>query len=104
EAAWRLVHKTIAQVSESFEHLRFNVAVAQIRTLSNALEALKGGGPGEGWVLAEGLRILVKLIGPMTPHLAEEMWVALGGEGLLCDQAWPKADPALVIDETVKIA
>jgi leucyl-tRNA synthetase len=104
EAAWRLVHKTIAQVSDSVENLRFNVAVAQVRTLSNTLEGLRGSGPGEAWVLAEGLRILVRLIGPMTPHLAEEMWTALGGEGLLADQPWPKADPALVIDDVVKIA
>ncbi len=104
EAAWRLVHKTIAQVSESVENLRFNVAVAQVRTLSNALEGLKGSGAGEAWVLAEGLRALVKLIGPMTPHLAEAMWTELGGKGLLCDQAWPQADPSLVIDDVVKIA
>jgi leucyl-tRNA synthetase len=104
EAAWRLVHKTIAQVSESIENLRFNVAVAQIRSLSNALEGLKGNGAGEGWVLAEGLRILVRLIGPMTPHLAEAMWQTLGGEGLLCDQPWPKADPSLVVDDVIKIA
>jgi leucyl-tRNA synthetase len=104
EAAWRLVHKTIALVSESVETLRFNVAVAQIRTLSNALEALKGTGAGEAWVLAEGLRLLVRLIGPMTPHLAEAMWAELGGEGLLCDQPWPKADPALIIDDVIKIA
>jgi leucyl-tRNA synthetase len=104
EAAWRLVHKTIALVSESVETLRFNVAVAQIRTLSNALEALKGSGPGEAWVLAEGLRQLVRLVGPMTPHLAEAMWAELGGEGLLCDQPWPKADPALIVDDVIKIA
>jgi leucyl-tRNA synthetase len=40
----------------------------------------------------------------MTPHLAEEMWAALGGQGLLCDQPWPKADPALVVDDVVKVA
>jgi leucyl-tRNA synthetase len=104
EAAWRLVHKTIALVSESVETLRFNVAVAQIRTLSNALEALKGTGAGEAWALAEGLRLLVRLIGPMTPHLAEAMWAELGGQGLLCDQPWPKADPALIVDDVIKIA
>jgi leucyl-tRNA synthetase len=104
EAAWRLVHKTIALVSESVENLRFNVAVAQIRTLSNALEGLKGTGAGDAWVLGEGLRLLVRLAGPMTPHLAEAMWGELGGEGLLCDQPWPKADPALIVDDVIKIA
>ena len=58
----------------------------------------------EAWVLAEGLRVLVKLLGPMTPHLAEAMWAELGGQGLLCDQPWPKADPALVVDDVIKIA
>ena len=96
EAAWRLVHKTIAQVSESVENLRFNVAVAQIRTLSNALEDLKGDrAPARPGSWREGLRALVKLIGPMMPHLAEEMWTELGRKGLLCDQAWPQADPEL---------
>jgi leucyl-tRNA synthetase len=104
EQAWRLVHKTIAAVSESVDSLRFNVAVAQIRTLSNALEALSGKGAGEAWVLGEALRVLVRLIGPMAPHLAEEMWTVLGGTGLLCDQPWPKADPALVVDDVLKIA
>jgi leucyl-tRNA synthetase len=109
EAAWRATHKAIAAVSESVEQLRFNVAVAQIRTLSNTLEALethaaKSKDSGEAWVLAEALRTLVHLIAPMTPHLAEEMWVALGGHGLVCDRAWPNADPALLLDDTIKVA
>ena len=40
----------------------------------------------------------------MTPHLAEAMWAELGGQGLLCDQPWPAADPALIVDDVVKIA
>ncbi len=104
EAAWRATHKSIAAVSESIEGLRFNVAVAQIRTLSNTLEALAGKGAGEAWVLAESLHALIHLIAPMCPHLAEEMWVALGGKDLLCDRSWPIADPALLIDDTIKIA
>ena len=104
EAAWRATHKAIAAATESIEGLRFNVAVAQIRTLSNALETLDGKGAGEAWVLGESLRALVHLIAPMCPHLAEEMWVALGGRDLLCDRSWPIADPALLLDDTIKIA
>jgi leucyl-tRNA synthetase len=104
EAAWRATHKAIAAVTESVEALRFNVAVAQIRTLSNTLDELDGTGAGEAWVLAEGLRTLVHLVAPMCPHLAEEMWVELGGTGLLCDRAWPQADAALLVDDTVKVA
>jgi len=104
EATWRATHKAIAAVTDAIETLRFNVAVAQIRTLSNALEALPGTGDGEAWVLGEGLRALCHLVAPMCPHLAEEMWVALGGDGLLCQRTWPAADPALLIDATVKVA
>jgi leucyl-tRNA synthetase len=104
EAAWRATHKAIAAITEQIEGLRFNVAVAQIRTLSNSLETLDGKGEGEAWVLAEGLRALCHLVAPMCPHLAEEMWVALGGTGLLCERAWPAADPALLVDGTVKVA
>jgi leucyl-tRNA synthetase len=104
ESAWRATHKAIAAVTDALETLRFNVAVAQIRTLSNALESLPGTGDGEAWVLGEGLRALCHLVAPMCPHLAEEMWVALGGDGLLCQRAWPAADPALLVDATVKVA
>jgi leucyl-tRNA synthetase len=104
EAAWRATHKAIAAITEQIEALRFNVAVAQVRTLSNALEALDGTGEGEAWVLGESLRALCHLVAPMCPHLAEEMWVALGGTGLLCERAWPAADPALLVDDTVKVA
>jgi leucyl-tRNA synthetase len=104
ETAWRAVHRAIAAVTAAVESLRFNVAVAQIRTLSNALEELDGKGPGEDWVLGEGLRALVHLIAPMTPHLAEEMWRELGGDDLVCRRAWPEADPALLVDETIKVA
>jgi leucyl-tRNA synthetase len=104
EAAWRAVHKTIAAVSDSLENFRFNVAVAQVRTLSNTLEELDGKSAGEAWVLAEGVRTLIRLIGPMVPHLAEEMWAALGGTTLLCFEAWPKADQALLVDDTITVA
>jgi leucyl-tRNA synthetase len=104
EAAWRAAHKTIAAVSESLESFRFNVAVAQVRTLSNTLEELDGKSAGEAWVLGEGVRALVRLVGPMVPHLAEEMWAALGGATLLCFEPWPKADPALLVDDTITVA
>jgi leucyl-tRNA synthetase len=104
DQAWRAVHKTVAAVSESLENFRFNVAVAQIRTISNALEELDGKSAGEAWVLAEGLRIVTRLVGPMIPHLAEEMWATLGGKTLLCFEPWPKADAALIVDDTVTVA
>jgi leucyl-tRNA synthetase len=50
---------------------------------------------------AEALGILVRVIAPFIPHLSEECWEALGGEGLVIDAPWPEADPALLVDDTV---
>jgi leucyl-tRNA synthetase len=103
-ATRRATHRAIATVTENLEGFRFNVAVAQIRTLSNALEALDGKGDGEAWALREGLEALTKLLAPMVPHLAEEMWAALGHASLLCFEPWPKPEPGLLVQETVKVA
>ncbi len=55
-------------------------------------------------MLREGCEVAVQLFGPMMPHLAEELWRHLGHSGLLADQPWPKADPALVVEDSVTIA
>ena len=55
-------------------------------------------------MLREGLEAATRLIGPMMPHLAEEMWQELGHTTLLADQPWPTADPDLARDESVTIA
>jgi leucyl-tRNA synthetase len=100
----RLVHKTIAAVTDDLDKFRFNRAVARIRELTNALEDLPAGEPGAGAVLREGLEVATRLLGPMMPHLAEEMWQTLGHAALIADTAWPKADPDLARDEQVTIA
>jgi leucyl-tRNA synthetase len=104
EAVWRQVHKTIAAVSENLEGFRFNVAVAQVRTLTNALSELDAKAPGADWVRRHGFEALVKLVGPMIPHLGEELWAALGHTTLLTLEPWPKADPALLVDDTITLA
>ncbi|MBL8806857.1 MAG: leucine--tRNA ligase [Rhodospirillales bacterium] len=104
DAALRAVHKTIAGVSENLENFRFNVAVAQIRTLANTLGELDAKGAGADWVRRFGYETLVKLVGPMVPHVAEAMWAELGHAAMLCHEPWPKADPALLVDESVTLA
>ena len=98
----RLVHKTVAAVTEDLEQFRFNRGVARLRELSNHLETVAG--TVDGTVLREALEALTILIGLMMPHLAEELWRLMGHEALLIDQAWPVADPNLVRDDTVKLA
>ncbi len=100
----RQIHKTVAAVTDDLDKFRFNRAVARIRELTNALEDMPAGEPGAGAVLREGLEAATRLIGPMMPHLAEEMWQELGHTTLLADEPWPRPDPDLARDEAVTIA
>jgi leucyl-tRNA synthetase len=100
----RTIHKTIAAVTDDLEKFRFNRAVARIRELTNALDELPAADPGAGAVLREGLETLARLLGPMMPHLAEEMWHELGGATLLAETRWPRPDPDLARDEQVTVA
>jgi leucyl-tRNA synthetase len=95
----RQVHKTIAAVSDDLDKFHFNKAVARIRELSNAL-----GDGAQGWALREGLEAVVLLMAPMMPHLAEELWAELGHSTLVCDTAWPIADSALLVEDSVTVA
>ena len=102
-----LIHRAIAQVDDDLERFQFNKAVARIREMTNALGEFNGGpsdGEGAAWVLREGLEAAALLIGPLMPHLAEELWSILGHDRLLALTPWPKADPALLVDDTVTIA
>ena len=98
------IHKTIEGVSGDLERFHFNRAVARIHELSNALGAVPSAVEGAGSVLREGLEVLTLLLAPMAPHLAEEMWQRLGRGTALSAEPWPKAAPALLVEDTVTIA
>ncbi|MGZ0190436.1 MAG: class I tRNA ligase family protein, partial [Alphaproteobacteria bacterium] len=100
----RQTHKTIQGVTDDLEKFHFNRAVARIRELTNALVDAKGKGDDLSWAYREGVEALIRLIGPITPHIAEEMWAQLGSDALLADAPWPEADANLVVDDTITIA
>ena len=100
----RAAHKTVAGLSADIEAFHFNKAVARLYELANTISAFQAKDDGEKWAQREALEIFVRLIGPMTPHLAEELWQELGHETLLADSAWPVADAALLVDDTVTVA
>jgi leucyl-tRNA synthetase len=104
-------HRTVAAVTEALDGFAFNVAVARIHELANAVGAVeretKQGSGSSGdmlWARHEAVATLARMIAPMMPHLGEELHAMLGGVGLLADRAWPEADPSLVAVETVVIA
>ena len=102
----RAIHKAIHATTGDLERFHFNRAVARIRELSNDIAKLDETDLGDdiAWAHREALEALVRLIGPMTPHIGEELWRALGHDALLADTPWPEADPALLGDEVVTIA
>jgi leucyl-tRNA synthetase len=100
----RAIHRTFAAVSDEIDRFHFNKAVALVRELSNRLEAFEGADPAAPALLREGFEVLVLLLGPMVPHLAEELWLRLGHDALLAETAWPAAEPAWLIEDQVTIA
>jgi leucyl-tRNA synthetase len=101
----RAAHKALDAVGRNIEALRFNVAVAQIYEFTNALSGALGKSNQDlDPALHECAEILVKMIAPMMPHLAEECWARLGYNTLLAKEPWPEADPALLVDDRVTIA
>ncbi|URD60191.1 leucine--tRNA ligase [Sphingomonas sp. KRR8] len=95
----RRMHKTIAAVGQAIEGLQFNKAIASLYELTTAIEKAK---PSTDRTSA--IHTLLKLVSPMAPHLAEEAWTAVGGDGLITDQPWPEHDPALLVDDQVTVA
>lgn len=97
-------HKAIDAVSDDVEQFRFNRAVARIYELTNSLSAFKPKTADDYWAARECSEILVHLMNPMMPHLAEELWQLLGHDTSMVDEAWPSADTALTEESLVTLA
>jgi leucyl-tRNA synthetase len=101
----QLTARTIAAVTEALQNFTFNLAVARIYELTGALQ---GPTPEDAAHLAArraAMHTLCRLIAPMMPHLAEEIFSRLEpGAGLAAQQPWPVADPALLVADEVTIA
>jgi leucyl-tRNA synthetase len=103
----KAAHKALKAVGEDIGRLGFNKAVARIYELVNAMQApfaaVAAGkaSPELRSAAREAVDILIVMIAPMMPHLAEESWAALGGEGFVANRRWPDFDPALVVDSEI---
>ena len=91
----RLVHDAIAKVSDDVSRrYTFNTAIAAIMELSNKLAKFERGDPQSLAVVREAWLAIVRMLAPVTPHICEELWTELGGEGPLHRADWPAADEA----------
>ncbi|WP_435256908.1 leucine--tRNA ligase [Thioclava sp. FR2] len=95
KATARAVH----DVTQAIEGFAFNKAIAGLYGFTNTLSKANASTP----VMKEAIRTLAQLMQPMVPHIAESIWAYQGGVGLCCQAAWPKADPALLVDDTVTL-
>jgi leucyl-tRNA synthetase len=89
--------RAIDEVTKGIEGFAFNKAIAKLYEFTNAVQKSQAGADAK----RAALRVMAQLMSPMTPHLAEEVWSMLGGQGLVAQAAWPKADPALLVDDEV---
>ncbi len=99
----RLIHQTIFSVSDDLDKFHFNKAIARIRELSNKLDDMSGKDNETAFVYREGIKTVIQLIAPIIPHIAEEMWQALGHKTLVTDAAWPEYDGTLLIESMVTV-
>ncbi|MFC3061728.1 leucine--tRNA ligase [Paenirhodobacter populi] len=98
-ALLKAAHRAIDEVTRSIEGFAFNKAVAAIYGLANAMARTQAANPAR----REAMQIMAQLMAPMVPHLAEDIWAALGGEGFVVQAGWPKADPALLVEDDVTL-
>ena len=100
----RITHKTIRRVStDIFERQQFNTAIAAIMELSNAITDFAATQTVQSAALREAVETAVQLLGPMAPHICEELWHALGHKELLALSAWPVFDEAAAKDDKVTV-
>ena len=93
----RLTHRAVHDVTMGVESFGFNASIAKLYGFTNALAKSKATAAAR----AESMRTLAQLMAPITPHLAEEIWSMLGGEGLILQAPWPTPDPAMLVDDNV---
>lgn len=92
-----IMNKTVKKVSQDIEDMKFNTAIAAMMTCLNEINEV-------GSLTKDDLSVFLRLLCPFAPHLCEEMWEQLGGEGLCSTAQWPDYDESKCIDDEIEIA
>lgn len=92
----KITHKTIKKVTDDIENLRFNTAISQMMILVNKIIEQKK-------VAKVDFELLLRILSPFAPHIAEELWGKLGHKESIFKEEWPKHDPELIIDKIITL-
>jgi leucyl-tRNA synthetase len=92
----KMLHRTIKAVTDDIERLAFNTAISRMMEFTNFMSEQTVRPP-------QLLESFVLLLSPFAPHIAEELWAALGHHSSLAYQPWPVANPALLVEDSVEI-
>jgi leucyl-tRNA synthetase len=92
----RVLHKAIKKVTADLEELKFNTAISQLMIVVNEFSTATG-------IDKETFETFLKLLAPLAPHLAEELWENLGHTTSIFTEAWPTFDATLIVDDVVEM-
>ena len=99
----RAVHIAIQAISEDLnDEIQLNTAISELMKLTNAITGAGASNLSQP-VLQEALSVLIRLLAPFAPHLAEELWHQLGGVASVHQQSWPELDPTALVQDTVDL-
>lgn len=91
------MHQMIKKVSNDFEHLKYNTAIAAMMAILNDFYK-------KGQITKAEFSTLIVLLNPVAPHITEELWERIGNQGYVYEQKWPEYDEAKTVESTVEIA
>jgi leucyl-tRNA synthetase len=103
----RKTHQTIRRVTDDLgPRMHLNTAVSAVMELVNAVGPLADREDADAatlWAVREAFEAMARLLAPLAPHFAEELWETLGGKGFVLEAAWPEADAAQLVEEQVTV-
>jgi leucyl-tRNA synthetase len=99
----RKVHQTIRRVTEDIEEFGFNTAIAALMELKNTLQKFRATPVRGTDAWDEAVRMLLVMMAPFTPHIAEELWERIGGPYSIHTQPWPVYDEAIAAEEMITL-
>nr|WP_025270242.1 leucine--tRNA ligase [Hippea sp. KM1] len=99
-----MIHSTIKRITHDFEHYHFNTAIAASMEFVNFLYEFKPQSEDEKALFAKAIEVLLVMLNPIVPHIAEELWQLTGHETLIAFEPWPEYDESATVKDTITIA